>query len=156
MKIAVVFIALFLSALVPTGIQASTPVSEKDLAKVSLFEVNRDTKLDLQTTSNEGFVVIATQDCLVLINGTSTPLKAGEYKRVSGKLNLELAQSGNISIPFFVVEILSARQPLTIEETTLAPNQRLEDASDRNSTLLLAIVPLRLSDVRDLANEGEP
>jgi hypothetical protein len=55
-----------------------------------------------------------------------------------------------------LVEVVSARQPLTIEATTLAPNQELEDASDRNSTLLVAIAPLRLRDVSDLAEEGVP
>jgi hypothetical protein len=156
MKRAIVCIALSLSALVYTRVEASTPSSEKDLAKVSLVRLDQDTTLNFQATSDEGFVLIAIQDCVIQINGTIVNLKAGDYKTVSGKRGLEIAQSGLITIPLVLVEVVSARQPLTIKATTLAPNQELEDASDRNSTLLVAVAPLRLRDVSDLAEEGEP
>ena len=112
--------------------------------------------MNFQATSDEGFVLVAIQDCVIQINGTSINLKAGDYKTISGKRGLEIAQSGLITIPLVLVEVVSARQPLTIEATTLAPNQELEDASDRNSTLLVAVAPLRLRDVSDLAEEGAP
>ena len=156
MKRAIVCIALSLTLLVSAGVEASVPISEKDLAKVSLVRLDRETKLKFQATSDEGFVLVAIQDCVIQINGTSTSLKTGDYKTVSGKRGLEIAQSGLITIPLVLVEVVSARQPLTIEATTLAPNQELEDASDRNSTLLVAIAPLRLRDVSDLAEEGAP
>jgi hypothetical protein len=156
MKGAIACIALSLSALVSTSVKASAPISEKDLAKVSLVQLNQETKLNFQAISDEGFVLVAIQDCMIQINGTSTNLKAGEYKTVSGKRDLEIAQSGQITIQLVLVEVVSAHQPLTIGTTTLAPNQELEDASDRNSTLLVAIAPLKLRDVKDLADEGEP
>ncbi len=156
MKRAIVCIALSLLALVSTRVEASASTSEKDLAKVSLVRLNRETKLNLQATYDAGFVLVAIQDCIIQINGTSTNLKAGDYKTISGKRGLEIAQSGLITIPLVLVEVISARQPLTIEATKLAPNQELEDASDRNSTLLVAIAPLQLRDVKDLADEGEP
>jgi hypothetical protein len=68
---------------------------------------------------------------------------------------LELAQSVLTTIPFVLIKVIAATQPLTVEATTLARNQELEDASDRNATLLVAITPLRLHDVRNLAGEGE-
>jgi hypothetical protein len=156
MKGTLVCIALSLSALVSTRVEAITPTSEKDFAKVSLVQLNRETKLNFQATSDEGFVLVAIQACIIQINGTSTNLKAGDYRTISGKRSLEIAQSGPITIPLVLVEVVFARQPLTIEAAILAPNQELEDASERNATLLVAIAPLRLRDVRDLAGEGDP
>jgi hypothetical protein len=156
MKGALVCIALSLSLLAATRVEAIAPTSKKDFAKVSLVQLNRETKLNFQATSDEGFVLVAIQACMIQINGTSTNLKAGDYRTISGKRGLEIAQSGPITIPLVLVEVVFARQPLTIEAATLAPNQELEDASERNSTLLVAIAPLRLRDVRDLAEEGEP
>ena len=156
MKRAIVCIAISLSAFVSTMAEASGPTSEKDLAKISLVRLNSETKMNFQAASDDGFVLVAIQDCIIQINGTSISLKAGDYKTVSGKRSLEIAQSGQITIQLVLVEVVSARQPLTIEATTLAPNQELEDASDRNSTLLVAIAPLRLRDVSDLAEEGVP
>jgi hypothetical protein len=156
MKRAIICIALPLSLLAAMGVEAKVSISEKDLAKVSLIGLDRETRLTLQATSEEGFVVIAIQDCVILINGTSIRLNAGDHKAVPGKRSLELAQSGLTPISLVLVEVVSAQQPLTIEAKTLAPGEGLEDASDRNSTLLIAIAPLRLRDVRNLAEEGEP
>jgi hypothetical protein len=144
------------ATLFATRLDAGVSVSVKSLAKVSSVTLNGETKLSFQPSSNEGFVVVAIQDCALLINGKSTTLRAGDYTRVPGKQSLELVQSGPITVPIVLVEIVSAQQPLTINATTLAPNGVLEDASDRNSTLLVAIDPLLLRDVRDLAEEGEP
>ncbi len=156
MKTAIVCIALSLTVLVSTRVQASAPISENDLAKVSLVQLNGETKVNLQRSFREEFVVVSIQDCIVQINGTRTALKAGDYKTLSGKQGLELAQSGSAAVPLVLVEVITARQPLTIQATTLVSNQELEDASDRNSTLLVAIEPLRLRDVSGLAEEGEP
>jgi hypothetical protein len=155
MKSAIVCIALSLSAFVSTRVEASTSSSEKGLAKVSLVQLNRETKLNFQAISDEGFVLIAIQDCIIQVNGTSTNLKAGDYKTIPGKRSLEIIQSGLITIPLVLVEVISARQPLTVQTATLASNQELEDASERNSTLLVAIAPLRLRDMNNLAEEGE-
>jgi hypothetical protein len=156
MKRTIVCIALSLSAFVSTRAEASSPTSEKHLAKVSLVQLNRETKLNFQATSDEGFVLVAIQNCVIQINGTSTNLKAGDYKTVSGERGVEISQSGLTTIPLVLVEVVYAHQPLTIGTTTLAPNQEMEDASDRNSTLLVAIAPLQLRDVKDLADEREP
>lgn len=91
----------------------------------------------------------------MLIDGQSTTLKAGDYKKIPGTQSLELAQSGLTTVPFVLIKVVAATQSLTIEATTLARNQELEDASDRNATLLVAITSLRLHDVRNLADEGE-
>lgn len=111
--------------------------------------------LTFQSISQQGFVLVAVKDCSVLIDGQSTTLKAGDYKKIPGTQSLELAQSGLTTVPFVLIKVVAATQSLTIEATTLARNQELEDASDRNATLLVAITSLRLHDVRNLADEGE-
>ena len=156
MKGAIVCVVLLLATLVTTRVDAGVSFSEKSLAKVSLVTLNRETKLTFQPSSNEGFVVVAIHDCTLLIDGKSTILKAGDYARLPGKQSLGLAESGPMTMPIVLAEIVSAQQPLTINATTLAPNGVLEDASDWNSTLLIAISPLQLRDVRDLAEGGEP
>jgi hypothetical protein len=60
--------------------------------------------------------------------------------------------SGVTPVPLVLINVVAETQSLTIESTTLARNQELEDASDRNATLLVAITSLRLRDVRNLTD----
>ena len=155
-KEAVLCVVLSLSILIPTVSWAGFSDSTSRLAEVSLIRLNQETKLSFQPISEQGFVLVAIRDCSVLIDGRSTLLKAGDHKTISGRQSLELAQSGSTPVSLVLIKVVTATQPLTIETTTLARNQELEDASDRNTTLLIAIVPLRLSDVRDQADADEP
>src|SRR5664280_590839 len=54
-----------------------------------------------------------------------------------------------------LVEPKMSAQPLTIRTTTLNTHQQLQDATDRNDTLLIAISPVRLRGVRNVADESE-
>jgi hypothetical protein len=154
-KEAILRIVLSLPVLVSTMSWAASSGSNSRLAEVSLITLNQETKLSFQSLSNQGFVLVAVRDCSVLIDGQSTTLKAGDYKKIPGTQSLELTQSGLTTVPFVLIKIVAATQPLTIEATTLARNQELEDTSGRNATLLVAITSLRLHDVRNLAGEGE-
>ncbi|HWW22355.1 MAG TPA: hypothetical protein VNY78_00575 [Edaphobacter sp.] len=145
--------ALALSVFVSTKSGAAPLDSNSGLAKVSLIRLNRETKLSFQPISDQGFVLVAIRDCSLLIDGKSALLKAGDYQKIPGIQSLELSQSGPMPVPLVLIKVVSTIQPLTIETTTLARHQELVDASDRNTTLLIAIDPLRLRDVRDLADD---
>ncbi len=147
---------LSLFVLVSTMSGAGPLGSNSNLAKVSLIQLNQETRLSFQSTSDQGFVLIAIKDCSLFIDGQSTRLKSGEHKSIPGRHSLELAQSGSAPVPLVLINVVAATQALSIQATSLAGHQELEDASDMNATLLIAITPLRLSDVRDLADEGEP
>lgn len=55
-----------------------------------------------------------------------------------------------------LVEVVASSQTLTITSHSLAAHQELEDASDRNQTLIVALDSLEISDEHNLAAEGEP
>jgi hypothetical protein len=148
--------ALALSVFVSTKSGADMLGSNSGSTKVSLVRLNREAKSSFQPISDQGFVLVAIRDCSVLINGKSAILKAGDYQKIPGVQSLELSQSGPMPVPLVLIKVVTTIQPLTIETTTLARHQELVDASDRNTTLLIAIDPLRLRDVRDLADEDEP
>jgi hypothetical protein len=52
------------------------------------------------------------------------------------------------------VEPKETIQELTVEKTVLAPNQKLQDASELNDTLLIAVTGVNLRDVRNLGDES--
>jgi hypothetical protein len=133
--------------------RASPVVSTHDLATISEVRLRRAMTLKL---SHKGFIVIAISDCSVMINGTNTNLKSGEYREISSGESLELAPTKATAPRLLLVDIVASSQALTIEATKLSPHQELEDASDRNETLLIALNNMQLRDERDLAEEGEP
>lgn len=105
--------------------------------------------------NHQRFVIVALADCSVVIDGKVTVLKRGDFTEQLGAVSLELAPAGGAAPILVLVNILSSSQPLSIESTSLAPQQQLEDASERNRTLLIALSDLLLRDERDLAEEGE-
>jgi hypothetical protein len=106
--------------------------------------------------NHQRFVIVALTDCSVVIDGKMIVLKGGEFTEELGEVSLKLAPAGDTTPILVLVNILSSSQPLTIKSTKLEPQQQLEDASDRNRTLLIALSDLLLRDERDLAEEGEP
>lgn len=155
-KEAVLCVVLCLSILIPTVSWAGFLDSNSRLAEVSLITLNQARKMSFQPISEQGIVLVAIRDCSVLIDGQITPLKAGGHKTIPGQQRLELAQSDPTPVSLILIKVVTTTQPLTIETTTLARNHELEDASDRNTTLLIAIDPLRLRDVLDLAAPDGP
>jgi hypothetical protein len=55
-----------------------------------------------------------------------------------------------------VVNVRTARQAQTFDRVELGPGKIMEDASDRNETLLVALTPLRLRDIINNSDEDEP
>jgi hypothetical protein len=148
-------IALLLAAIGTKSSGSYAPGSNSGLATVSEIFVNPGAEAKIKGVSAQGLVIVALKNCSMFINGKGVSLKSGSYNRLVGKHGVKLTQAGAVPIPLVIVYVLSARQPLTIEGTMLDSYQELDDASSRNSTLIIAINDLELSDVRDLADEGD-
>lgn len=148
-------LAVLMFSVIPVSAHASAH-SNSRLAEVSLVGLDQGSQLSFASVSDQGFVVVALRDCTLSVDDRSTTLKAGDYKKVTGIEPLHLRNSGLGSTSVVLIRVRSALQPLTIETTTLTHHQQLEDASDRNATLLVAVDSLQLSDQRDLADEGSP
>ena len=130
--------------------------ANNNIAKVSLIELDAAAPTSFRASSDRGFVLVAIKDCSLLVDGERTKLKAGEYKAIPGRRTLELGRSETPNCPLVLIEIIAASQALTIEKTALGGHKEMEDASDRNSTLLIAISPLQIRDTRNLAEEDGP
>ena len=107
-------------------------------------------------SAHKSFVIVALEDCAVVMNGQKDSLKAGDHKEFRSGDNVELSPASSRSPHFAVVEVLKTSQPLTITAENLAVRQEREDASARNQTLLIALDTFQIRDERDLAGEGEP
>lgn len=127
----------------------------KSLAEVSLIKLKPDVPISFQPSSDQGFIVVALQDCTVMLNEQKEILRTANFRRVRGKRILQLASSASTNASLVLITIKNTYQDLTIEDTVLTHRQELEDASDRNVSLLVAISPMQLRDVRDQNGEGE-
>ncbi len=110
-------------------------------------------RLDL---AHKSVVIVALENCAVIINGQKDVLKAGDYKEFRAGNDVELRPAFSKRPHFVVVDVFKTAQPLTITIEDLAVRQDLEDASARNQTLLIALASFQIRDERDLADEGEP
>jgi hypothetical protein len=128
--------------------------AKKPPAEVSLLKLNPHEPNHFRSTSSDGFVLVTLQDCAILIDGESATLHAGDFRRMNGH-TIDLANVSSVPVDLVLIRIDKATQPLTIELGELNPRQQLEDASDRNDTLIVALTPVTLRDVRDLSAEDE-
>lgn len=129
--------------------------SIKLLAEVSVIKLKLGAPMSFQPISDQGFIVVALQNCTVMIDGQKEVLRAADFRQIKGKRVLKLAGFSSVAASLVLITVKSAHQSLTIEDTILTPNEELEDASNRNLSLLIAISPLRLRDVRDQNGEDE-
>jgi hypothetical protein len=58
------------------------------------------------------------------------------------------------SVAVLFVNVLQEKQPLTVDKVVLGPGKEMEDASERNDTLLIAMSSVRLREVHNLADES--
>jgi hypothetical protein len=146
------FFSLFLAT--AATLPAAPHGVKKPPGEVSLLKLNPHEPDHFRSTSSNGFVLVALQDCSMLIDGGSATLRAGDFRRMDGH-TIDLANVSSIPADLVLIRIDRATQPLTIELGELNPRQQLEDASDRNDTLIVALTPVTLRDVRDLSAEDE-
>jgi hypothetical protein len=145
----------FLLFLATTATLSAAPRDvKKPPAEASLLKLNPHTPDHFRSASTDGFVFVALQDCSILIAGGSATMHAGDFRRMDGH-TIDLANVSSIPVDLVLIRIDRTIQPLTIELGELNPSQQLEDASDRNDTLIVALIPVTLRDVRDLSAEDE-
>ena len=83
----------------------------------------------------------------------SKTIQIGEAGLVRPGTSVQFRAVGNPAGVLIVVEPKTTHQPLTI--TSLSLDTELEDASDSNETLLIAISACRLQDTRNTGDESE-
>jgi hypothetical protein len=144
-------IAMLLASIIPSVCGANPTMLQRGIAKVSIVKLSHAIRFD-----HKKLVVVPLEDCAVLINGHKTALKEGDYKEVSAGDDLSLSPVSAANPRLALVEVVASSQALTITSQSLAAHQELEDASDRNQTLIIALDSLEISDEQNLAAEGEP
>ena len=123
---------------------AATPHAAEvaSLAQVTSIILSPGNFRAVHPLSSEGVVLIALQDCVALINGNGATFRRGEPQQIQGSQYLMVSAQSGISCRFLLVNIQTAHQRLTVDSHILSRKQSLEDASDRNETLLVALSPL--------------
>jgi hypothetical protein len=147
--------ALISLSLAAPALSVAAPVAKKMPAERRLMTLDAHTTQHFRPSSSNGFVVIALSDSSLLINNQATALRAGESRQVRGEHMLDIINTAELPAALVVVKIDTAFQNLTISEERLDPRQTFEDASDRNDTLVVALTPMSLRDLRDLSAEDE-
>jgi hypothetical protein len=123
-------------------------------AQVSRLLIQPKNSRLVRALSAEGLIFIALKDCSLVVNGEELILRRGEFKQIPGSKTLEVGSIHGVSADLLLVNIRKTLQPLTIELTDLDGNQSLEDASDRNTTLLVAISSVKLCDTLNVGDES--
>ena len=144
-------VAVFLASIIPSVCGANPTVLQRGIARVSIVKLSHAVKF-----GHKNLIVVPLEDCAVLINGHRTALKKGEYKEVNAGDDFSLSPVSTESPRLALVEVGALSQALTITSQSLAAHQELEDASDRNQTLIVALDSLEISDEQNSADEGEP
>jgi hypothetical protein len=124
-------------------------------AQVSRIQIQARNSQVIHPISGEGMILIALHDCDLSVNGEELVLRGGKFKAIRGSKALLVQALEPTSADFLVVNVRSADQALTVEASSLRGRQSLEDASDRNETLLVAISSVRPGDVWNIGAEDE-
>jgi hypothetical protein len=112
--------------------------------------------LNIKPLSRIEVILLAVDDCAIMVNGSPVALKSGERRFVHGRQTVNVSSSDKRPALLVVVNVRTARQAQAFDRIELLPGKVTEDASARNETLLVALVPLRLRDIIDNSGEGEP
>lgn len=155
MKHSARYVLLAFSLAAP-ALVAAAPNVTKEPAESRVITLGAHTPKYFRPSSNNGFVLIALRNSSLLVNDQAVTLRAGESQQVTGSRALNIVNTSTLPAQLVLVKIDTAFQRLTISQEDLDPHQTLEDASDRNNTLVVALTPVMLHDVRDLSAEGEP
>jgi len=136
------------------GISAAQ--SYERLARVSVATLHGSEGLSIDPLSEIGVILLAVNDCTIMVNGSPVALKSGERSFVHSRQTVHVNSSDTRPPLLVVVNVRTARQALTFDRIELVPGKVMEDASARNETLLVALTALHLRDIIDNSEEGEP
>jgi len=134
---------------------ATQSASTGNLAAVALIQLTHTASRFLPL-SEQGFVVVAMENCSLTVNDRRAALQAGQYKMLPGREPLTLSKAGEAPVSIVLVRVIRSAQNLTLSTTSLAAHEVLEDASSHNATLIVATAPLQLVDEVNKDDEGEP
>jgi hypothetical protein len=148
--------ALIALSFAAPALVAAAPTANKKPAESRLITLEPHTPQQSRSTSNNGFVLIAFTNSSLLVNDQATTLRAGESHQVRSSQMLDIVNTSALPSELVLIKVDTASQGLTLLQERLDMHQELEDASDRNDTLVVALTPIALRDVRDLADEDEP
>ena len=123
------------------------------LANVSLVRLSQPRQFNVK---RKGLIVVALENCSVIIDGRIEALKLGDHREFPAGTIADFKPAASASPQLALVQILKSPQPLTVVANSLAVHQGLEDASARNETLLIALDDFQISDERALTDEGKP
>jgi hypothetical protein len=108
------------------------------------------------TVKRQSLVIVSLNNCLVSVNGQMVAFGVGDHREFRAGERIELIPKPSTSPSFVLVDVARTSQPLTILTEDLAAHQQLDDASDRNQTLLIALDHLQITDEKDAGDESEP
>ena len=87
--------------------------------------------------------------------GSSRVIVTGDPCLVHSGEKASFPNTSGHAVQMLIIDLMSKHQALTIEKHTLAPGRELEDASERNETLVIAKSPVRLRETRDSRDDSK-
>jgi hypothetical protein len=157
-------VSLFICALALTHLACATSQnSYADVATTSSVHVRQGESLDLHAGSSALVIVALSRSTVAIsqgalnVKGNRLALEKGEHKMWDQGTEIRVTNVGSSIAELAIVKMKTiGDQQLTIERTKLDREQILEDASDRNLTLVLALDRVSLQDERSKGGEDEP
>src|ERR1022692_3343727 len=155
---AIMYSALLSPIAVGTAMAQQVRVLMEDTkARVTAVEVFKNTVYTVRPTTSYGAVWIALDDNATITRGhataTANRVRAGDAKTVEHGADVQFRNDNQSTARLIIVEVKEASQELTIGLFDVTTS--LEDASDRNDTLLVAVSALQLRDTWNTGDESE-
>jgi quercetin dioxygenase-like cupin family protein len=136
----------------------SRVILDDRMVTVTALELPRSSEYKLESARPHGSVWIALTGGTLAYGADSThrPIQAGDAAFLPAGRTVSLLSTAEKPMRLVVVTLKQrSQQDLTVQLTTLKPGGELQDASDRNETLLVPISAVRLRDIRNLGDESE-
>lgn len=89
------------------------------------------------------------------MNDKKVTVDTGDHRRILKRTVVKLAKPGASSSHLLLIQLSAESQALTFEKFSLAGHRELEDGSDRNATMIVALGKIRLRTLKNLGDESE-
>jgi hypothetical protein len=125
---------------------------------VSVADVTTAGEYKVEGARLHGSLWVALDNAALLLNGAGATVRtvhAGEAELVAPGTEVFFRSLDNRPFRLIVIAVKRKLQDLTVQASELKAGGELQDASDRNQTLLIALSSLRVRDVQNLASESE-
>jgi len=132
-----------------------THSSSSSLAEFTEVRIAPGAPLILHPVPQQRIILIALEDADILFDKVRLTLRRGESRQVQGFEGAIVSAASGTAAYLLLVHVRSGHQPLTIQVNSLQKEETLEDASQRNRTLVVALSPLCLLYQRNVAAEED-